>query len=548
MSDTLKTIVSKYGGILPDKESEIWGNFIYAILLSTILILTEQCFRIFTDGLAVNIGLRSSAETFLFFFIISFVGYAWIRNTVIAFYLLFSLLQMFHFSYFGSWIYPIEILLFFQKSAETLTTFFAVFYLFYMPVILTIVALLLVTTLLRVPIPRKNSVVALLLLFLLITGSMVKPILNLSNGSRPNFDYSLLRNSYITIGYFFGKTLPDYVGSVSHTSSYEKTPYKRSSIEPKRNVILIVGESLNVDNLSLFGYPRKTTPHLELFAEDPQFIFRKAYSSGVLIDVSLPSLINMIEQPDGTEQIIRGHTNLFRMAKANGFTTHFISSQSNDDLKYVKSYLLPASIDRFITSDVIAPGSRSYDSELLDQLRLLDLHKSNFVVLQQSGSLSPYSDRVPDDKKFFQENNLLDEYDNTVRYSDIILSRIVEYLKRACDIPCYLVFTSNHGQAVEKNSYGHGSIENPKHYIVPFFVYPINSALQPELVEDIKRSPLIGHFEIGKLTAYFLGYDSQPFAKENRSLFVNGPELSGNSGYLQIILDSTGNLRTTRLD
>ena len=175
VSESLKTIYEKYAGLLPDKESAVWGNIIYSILLSTILILTEQCFRIFTDGLLVNISFRNSAETFLFFLIISFVGNPWIRNSVIAFYLSFSLLQMFHFSYFGSWIYPIEILLFFQKSGEMLATFFSVFYLFYMPVILTIVALILVITLLRVPIPRKSSIVASLLLAILIAASLIKP-------------------------------------------------------------------------------------------------------------------------------------------------------------------------------------------------------------------------------------------------------------------------------------------------------------------------------------------------------------------------------------
>ena len=551
MLTQVKPELSKIFVLLPDKDSPLWGNFIYALLLSILTILTEQSYRVFTDGLHVNLSFNDIIEIFLFYLLISFVGFKWLRNLVIAFYLTFSFLQMFHFSYFGAWISPIEILLFFQKTTETFSTFTSVFYLFYMPLILTIVAIILVVTLLRVPMPSKHSVVALFLLLLLISSSVIKPAMTFnSSGSRPDFDHSMLRNSFLTIGYFFGKTLPDYVRGISHTQAYLRTPYIREDIEPKRNVVLIVGESLNVDNLSLFGYPRKTTPHLELITDEPQFIYKKAYASGVLTDVSLPSLINMIEQPDGTEQIVHGHTNLFRMAKANGFITHFISAQTNDDLKFVKSYLFPASIDQFFTAD--SPentgSEQHYDSILLEQLRKIDLSKNNFIVLQQAGSHSPYKDRVPEDKKYFQENNLLDEYDNTIRYSDLILSRITEYLKRRCKIPCYLVFTSNHGQAVEKNSYGHGSIDNPKHYIVPFFVYAINGQMQPQLIDDIKHSPLIGHFDIAKLTAYFLGYQTKPFALPTRSVFVNGPELNGNSGYLQILVDSAGNVRSSRVE
>jgi len=543
--------LTRYFRWLPDKNSPLWGNFIYSILLSVIFIMTEQSYRIFTDGLDVNFRFSDTAEILVFFLLVSFIRSKWIRHLIIAFYLIFSIIQMFHFSYFGTWVFPIEILLFFQKTNETFSTFTSVFYLFYMPLILSIVAIILVVTLLRVPLPRKQSAIALFLMTLLILSSAIKPAMSFSNSSsRPDFDRSLMRNSFLTVGYFFGKTYPDFLRGVSHTPAYVKTPYKREKIEPKANVLLIVGESLNVDNLSLFGYPRKTTPNLELMTEEPQFVFKKAYASGVLNDVSLPSLLNMIEQPDGTEQIIRGHTNLFRMAKANGFKTHFISAQRNEDLKFVKSYLFPASIDHFVTAD--SPENhfeeKNYDGVLLDQLRDIDFDTSNFIVLQQSGSHSPYKDRVPEDKKFFQENNLLDEYDNTIRFSDLILSRITEFLKRRCNIPCYVVFTSNHGQAVEKNSYGHGSIENPKHYIVPFFVLAIGADMKPSLIDGIKHSPLVGHFDIAKLSAYFLGYETSPFSTQTRSVFVNGPELNGNSGYLQILMDSTGNLRSHRIE
>jgi len=536
---------------LPDKDSLLWGNLIYAVLLSAITIITEQSYRIFTDGLHVNLHFGDILEIFLFYLLLSFIKRRWIRNLIIGFYLSFSLLQMFHFSYFGAWIFPIEILLFFQKTTETFATFFSVFYLFYMPLILSVVAIILVVTLLRVPLASKHSPIAGFLMLLLILSSLVKPAMTFSNSaSRPDFDRSIMRNSFLTIGYFFGKTLPDNVRGISHAPNYVKTPYERAQIEPKANVILIIGESLNVDNLSLFGYPRKTTPHLELLTEDSQFVFKKAYASGVLTDVSLPSLINMIEYPDGTQQIIRGYTNLFRMAKANGFVTHFISAQTTDDLRFFKSYLSPASIDDFFTADMSEQGKDGiyYDSLLMEQLRDIDFDKNNFIVLQEAGSHSPYKDRVPTDKKFFQENNILDEYDNTVRYSDMILSRIVEFLKRSCKSPCYLVFTSNHGQAVDKNSYGHGSIENSKHYIVPFFVYAMNTKMPTTLIDSIKQTPLMGHFDIAKLTAYFLGYKTQPLEKPVHSVFVDGPELNGNSGYLQILVDSAGIIHSNRID
>ncbi|MCK5513384.1 MAG: sulfatase-like hydrolase/transferase, partial [Deltaproteobacteria bacterium] len=44
------------------------------------------------------------------------------------------------------------------------------------------------------------------------------------------------------------------------------------------NILLIVMDTMRVDHMSCFGYPKRTTPHIDKYAQDA-FIYNKAYST-----------------------------------------------------------------------------------------------------------------------------------------------------------------------------------------------------------------------------------------------------------------------------
>ncbi len=103
--------------------------------------------------------------------------------------------------------------------------------------------------------------------------------------------------------------------------------------KPKiRNIIFLLGESESAKHVSYFGYDfenRNTTPFLTQFAQsDAQPIVKETYSAGLLTAIALPSLFNAIEYPNGLSQISKGTTNLFRLAKQQGYQTYFYTAQS----------------------------------------------------------------------------------------------------------------------------------------------------------------------------------------------------------------------------
>ena len=79
----------------------------------------------------------------------------------------------------------------------------------------------------------------------------------------PHLRYSALRSAIQTSSIFLGKTVPDQLSGQSNVDKYVKeAPSIQTGAEQSRVIILIMGESQNIDNMSAFGYKLDTTPYL----------------------------------------------------------------------------------------------------------------------------------------------------------------------------------------------------------------------------------------------------------------------------------------------
>ncbi|WP_404318187.1 hypothetical protein [Malaciobacter canalis] len=119
------------------------------------------------------------------------------------------------------------------------------------------------------------------------------------------------------------------------------------------------------------------------------FVYKKTILSGVVTDVAVPSFFNIVKRPDGVPQIISTNTCLFKMAKNNGFQTHFYSSQAQDQLAQLKSYICTKWIDDYVdgtsvTKDIDKPV---LDTFLLDKIEDIDFSKPNFIALNLSSAI-----------------------------------------------------------------------------------------------------------------------------------------------------------------
>lgn len=524
------------------------NNLLIALLITLIFVSVEQTYRIYSDILTFNIDIKSFIEQFIIhLLIVSIVS----RRAIIGTYFILALLiwfQLLHFGYFGTWIFPLEYLLFFTQFQETYDTFITVTHIAILPSIIIIILFTAIYIIInrteekRVKIPFLSYVLIAFLVFI----PLRVYIKDTKKGHRPNVEHYAIKNTFNNLGYLLGNIIPKKIsGNSGLEQPIAETPAIISK-NPDINVIMIMGESLHRDYMSLYGYEVNTTPYLKSLQNDENFLYKKGIGSGVVTDVAVPSFFNTIKKPDGVPQILSTNTCMFKMAKENGFETYFYSSHSQNQLSHLKNYLCMSWIDNYKdgTTETKDRKLPALDEFLVKMIDTIDFNKSNFVALQQRASHTPFNECFPPEFEVFNKGNSPEgilqntiDYHNSIHYTDYILSQIIKKIKSKTNKPTYFVFTSDHATNLgDKDRNGHGRLDYDSVYQVPFFVYSINDAVN--INHKFTDFEYISHYQMGNVVNHLLGYQEShnPFNKKE-DYYVCDSDISGLSGILKVSFD-----------
>lgn len=344
--------------------------------------------------------------------------------------------------------------------------------------------------------------------------------------------HSFIKSYIYTSANFVSRLLPKEILGYSDVAPYKRNAKFSFAQTPVEIIVFLVGESLSAEYMGVFGYEKQNTKFLQTQVNLPNVVLKKSFSAGLYTDASVPFLLHAIQKPNAQAQIFSNKTNLFRLAQDANFTTHFITAQSRDSSSYtayfkafVKDYQ-----DPYDKTKNIYKGLE--DDFLVDVLQGLDLSTKHFIVLNQIGSHEPYEKRSPANKKPFGTKTLLDEYLNSVVFTDAIIKKILEILEQSGKKFVFIA-TSDHGQHVTATSGGKGSFAHLSNYLVPLFI-KVNKDLKPSLDKfsqnsSCKISPAVN---ISEFIAQNMGYD-MAYSDCNTS-FVANNNLSGDNGYLKI--------------
>ncbi|MEO6854410.1 MAG: phosphoethanolamine transferase, partial [Rhodoferax sp.] len=253
-------------------------------------------------------------------------------------------------------------------------------------------------------------------------------------------------------------------------------------------VVLVITDSINRDNLALYGYGRPTTPRL--LAQQAQLgnqmqVLRNAWS----VDAStLPAMRSMFNfgQPESQDPL-----HLLALARAAGYKVWWISN--HDDMAIEQKHGRLADVVEMVNRTPGRAGT-SLDSELLDcvQEALQDPTPRKLVVVHLMGAHPHYSLRFPDGANPF--NNTADgvdadllqvgrsawvrkfrrEYDAAVLYHDGIVAALLQMTRDTGTPQTYRawMYLSDHGQEVGHDSdrTGH-SPSTPSGYRIPAIIW-----------------------------------------------------------------------------
>jgi len=478
---------------------------------------------------------------FIIFSILLFKNF-YIRVLLLTFVFFTMLIEYFYFQYFGTYVQPIGFYQFIFNTKETFAVLSDEFSTMLIPLSIfigLIISILVLKKYLKIKSLRNNKL-AILILILVSAYSLGMTYKSLHSKSGKLWHKDAKRimpmpkvyscaNYARAFRYFLVGIAPKKIFSneIKMFPTLPK-PTSKKNIE-NNNIIFIIGESLRAKELHLLGYKLQTTPKLEKI---DNLLSKTIYSAGTMTKVSVSSLLNRVKYPGSTAQMMRLDNNLFKLAKEHGYKTYFYSWQNNEQLTILQNFMGRKYIDDYASREMIKQRLKKYshyDDNLLTMLKKIDINRGkHFIVLHERGSHATYRKQYPKSYNKFKKT-----YDNTVLFTDSILSSIINYLKENSKKPTYIIYTSDHGELLyEHGRNGHGWFFSEV-YKVPLLIYCINS--------DCSKIPFNNmqtHFDVSNLVTNLLGYNTK--IEKEKTIYVNGSDVDALAGYLHIKLDNNG--------
>ncbi|MBO8214960.1 phosphoethanolamine transferase [Acinetobacter nosocomialis] len=236
-------------------------------------------------------------------------------------------------------------------------------------------------------------------------------------------------------------------------------------------MVLVVGETARAESFSLNGYAKNTNPEL---SKQDILNFSQVSSCGTATAVSVPCMFSGMPRADYDEQLASHREGLLDIAKRAGYQVTWIDNNSGckGACDRVEQYQIPEDLKQKWCKD-----GECLDGILIDSLKqyLVSIPKDDkrprLVVLHQMGSHGPaYYKRAPEGYQPFKPTcdtnaiqgcspaELLNSYDNTIVYTDHVLSQMINTLKEVSNYQTGLWYLSDHGESTgEHGMYLHGS-------------------------------------------------------------------------------------------
>lgn len=228
-------------------------------------------------------------------------------------------------------------------------------------------------------------------------------------------------------------------------------------------VILVVGETARADHFSLNGYARETNPRLQSL---DVFNFGDFHACGTSTAVSVPCMFSV----EGSVGKAAGQESLLDVVQRAG--VHVLWLDNNSDSKGV-ALRVPYQDYKSPEVNTVCDVECRDVGMLVPLQAYIDSHPEGdiLIVLHQMGNHGPaYYKRYPAEFEHFkptcQSNDLsqcareeiVNAYDNALRYTDHFLAETISLLKRNDGkFETALFYVSDHGESLgEGGTYLHG--------------------------------------------------------------------------------------------
>lgn len=285
----------------------------------------------------------------------------------------------------------------------------------------------------------------------------------------------------------------------------------------KSVMILVIGESARSQNFSLYGYDKNTNP---LLSKIPNVYHFNANSNATYTTAGVKSILEY-KNSDDLYEILPNYLD------RNNVEVVWRTSNWGEPPVHIKNY----ENKEFLMANCKGKDC-NYDEVLLSGLKeqiLASKKNKILIILHTSTSHGPtYSKKYPAQFETFKpvcnsvelgncsKTELINAYDNTIVYTDFILSKVIDDLKELKDFNSAMIFVSDHGESLgEKNLYMHGlpmSMAPKEQYEIPFIVWCDS--------KQLKANKILSQNNVFHSVLNFLNIQS-PIYDEKMNIFKN---------------------------
>lgn len=267
-------------------------------------------------------------------------------------------------------------------------------------------------------------------------------------------------------------------------------------------VVLVIGESTSRLHMSLYGYPRDTNPKLKSM-EDELHIFKQVYSPRPNTIESLQQVLTFADQehPDDYKTT----PSVIAMMKQAGYQTYWITNQQTLTGRNTMLTTFAKQADKqYFLNNERRQNAYSFDEKVLAPFAsvLNQPGDKKFIVVHLLGTHMSYKYRYPETFAYFHDKqgldarlsddkvDLINEYDNAVRYNDYIVHALIQQLKQTKQ-HSLLTYFSDHGEDVfdarGRNFQGRNeAAPTVPMYAVPFIVWHSANWFNADLMQPPK--------------------------------------------------------------
>ncbi len=282
----------------------------------------------------------------------------------------------------------------------------------------------------------------------------------------------------------------DYLRPTPSFHVIDAAAFQRSTSARKSIGIMVVGETARADHFSMGGYERRTNPLLENI---PGVIFAEADSCGTSTLFSVPCMFSMRGRDSYEPSEASSESNVLDILTAAGIKTVWIDN--NSSCKNVCNRIENSNLQ----DDPDETSTLYSDMGYFDEIFLQEIDSylnadgpDILIVLHTLGSHGPaYGRRYPSGFGVFTPycqqasptdcttEEVVNAYDNTIIYTDYLLSQLIEKLRaRSDEADTFLFYASDHGESLgEGGVYLHGlpyAIAPAAQKSVPFIFWASN--------------------------------------------------------------------------